>query len=64
MRLPQPVFVVGLITCVSGALVSETGLLDATWHHVLEIIFVAGTAASAFMLKPPVEPWDGTDRRR
>lgn len=61
---PQLGWMIGLITCISGALLGQAELIGEPWRHYVTILFVAGTAATGYMLKPPPAPWDGTDRRK
>lgn len=44
---------VGLVTCVSGALVGQAELLAEPYRHYVTIAFVAGTAISGYMLQRP-----------
>jgi hypothetical protein len=57
-------WIVGLATCVAGALIGQSDLIGEPWKHYVTIAFVAGTAATGYMLQKPAPTWDGTERRK
>lgn len=59
----QLAWLVGLVTCVSGAVIGQSDLLGEPWKHYVTIVFVIGTAMSGYMMQRPAPKWDGVDRR-
>lgn len=44
---------VGLVTCICGALIGQSDLIGEPLKHYVTIGFIAGTAASGYMLQRP-----------
>lgn len=53
MDRSQFAWFVGLLTCICGALLGQAELVGEPWRHWISVVFIAGTAASSFMLNPP-----------
>lgn len=56
MRKSQFAWFLGLVTCISGALVCQAELLGEPTRHYVTILFIAGTAATGYMLQPTRDP--------
>lgn len=47
-------WIVGLVTCVCGALLGQAELVGEPWRHYLTISFIIGTAVSGYMVQRPI----------
>jgi len=56
----QIAYFVGLIACVSGALLGQAELVGEPWHHYLSVLSIAGTAVTGYLMQPPRDPTDRT----
>lgn len=56
-------WLVGLVTCVCGALIGQAELIAEPYRHYITVAFVIGTAISGYMTQRPQPKWDGQDRR-
>ena len=52
MDRSQAAWFVGLITCVCGAVLGQAELIGEPWRHWISVVFIAGTAATGYMLQP------------
>lgn len=59
----QLAWLIGLATCVSGALIGQAELLGEPTRHYVTVAFVVGTAISGYMLQNKAPEWDGINRR-
>ena len=59
MKSSQIAWLVGLVTCISTAMISENSL--SQYHKYISMVSVIGTAISGYMLE---HPWNGKERRK
>jgi hypothetical protein len=54
MATSQIVWITGMVTCVSGALIGQAELLSEPYRHYVTILFIIGTAVSGYMVQRPL----------
>lgn len=61
--MKEVAYLMGLLTCVCGAVLGQAELIGEPWRHYVSVGFIVGTAVTGYLMKSP-SPWDGTERRK